>query len=107
MHQKRASELIKDGCEPPCGCWDLNSGPAEEHLVLLTTEPSLQPRKVPFVIGLVKPTDRIQIGDLNLSIGEPLKTAGTLRQESSGVCQTAGQWDSEGKVKLAESSHFL
>jgi hypothetical protein len=24
-HQKRASDLITDGCEPPCGCWDLNS----------------------------------------------------------------------------------
>jgi hypothetical protein len=23
--QKRASDLITDGCEPPCGCWDLNS----------------------------------------------------------------------------------
>jgi hypothetical protein len=31
------------GCEPPCGCWDLNSGPSEEQSVLLTTEPSLQP----------------------------------------------------------------
>ena len=41
--QKRASDLIRDGCEPPCGCWDLNSGPSEEQLVLLTTEPSLQP----------------------------------------------------------------
>ncbi len=29
-------------CEPPCGCWDLNSGPSEEQSVLLTTEPSLQ-----------------------------------------------------------------
>jgi hypothetical protein len=25
MHQERASDLIIDGCEPPCGCWDLNS----------------------------------------------------------------------------------
>ena len=41
-HQKRASDLITDGCEPPCGCWDLNSGPLEEQSVLLTTEPSLQ-----------------------------------------------------------------
>jgi hypothetical protein len=40
MHQKRASDLIMDGCEPPCGCWDLNS----EQPVLLTTEPSLQPK---------------------------------------------------------------
>jgi hypothetical protein len=22
-----ASDPITDGCEPPCGCWDLNSGP--------------------------------------------------------------------------------
>jgi hypothetical protein len=22
-------------CEPPCGCWELNSGPLEEHQVLL------------------------------------------------------------------------
>jgi hypothetical protein len=35
--------LIMDGCEPPCGCWDLNSGPSEEQSVLLTAEPSLQP----------------------------------------------------------------
>ena len=40
--QKRAPDLI-DGCEPPCGCWELNSGPLEEQAVLLTTEPSLQP----------------------------------------------------------------
>jgi hypothetical protein len=42
-HQKRASDLITDGCEPPYGCWDLNSGPLEEQSVLLTVEPSLQP----------------------------------------------------------------
>jgi hypothetical protein len=37
---KRASDLITDGCEPPCGCWDLNSGPSEGQSVLLTAEPS-------------------------------------------------------------------
>jgi hypothetical protein len=26
-----ASDLITDGCERTCGCWDLNSGPSEEH----------------------------------------------------------------------------
>jgi hypothetical protein len=35
-------DLITDGCEPPCGCWDLNSGPQEEQSVLLTAEPFLQ-----------------------------------------------------------------
>jgi hypothetical protein len=41
--QKRALDPIIDGCEPPCGCWELNSGPLEEQSVLLTAEPSLQP----------------------------------------------------------------
>ena len=41
--QKRVSDLIMDGCEPPCGCWGLNSGPLEEQSVLLTAEPALQP----------------------------------------------------------------
>ena len=40
--QKRASDPITDGCEPPCGCWELNLGPLEEQSVFLTTEPSLQ-----------------------------------------------------------------
>jgi hypothetical protein len=44
MYQKRASDLITDGCEPPYGCWELNSRPLEEQSVLLTAEPSLQPR---------------------------------------------------------------
>jgi hypothetical protein len=33
---------VTDGCEPPCGYWELNLGPLEQS-VLLTTEPSLQP----------------------------------------------------------------
>ena len=41
--QKGAPGLIIDGCKPPCGCWELNSGPLEEQSVLLTSEPSLQP----------------------------------------------------------------
>jgi hypothetical protein len=42
-HQKRASDPITDGFEPPCGFWELNSELLEEQLVLVTTEPSLQP----------------------------------------------------------------
>jgi hypothetical protein len=41
--QKRAPDPITDGHEPPCGCWELNTGPLEEQSVLLTAEPSLQP----------------------------------------------------------------
>ena len=33
-----------DSYNLPCGCWELNLGPLEEQSVLLTTEPSLQPR---------------------------------------------------------------
>jgi hypothetical protein len=36
MHQKRASDLITGGYEPPCGCWDLNFGPSEEQSGALT-----------------------------------------------------------------------
>ena len=43
--QKRAPDLITDGCEPPRGCWELNSGPLEKQSMLLTSEPSLQPPK--------------------------------------------------------------
>jgi hypothetical protein len=43
---ERASNTITDGCELPCVCWELNSAPLEEQLVLLTTEPSLQPLQV-------------------------------------------------------------
>ncbi len=41
--QKRAPDLFTDGCEPPCGCRELSSGPLEEQAMLLTAEPSLQP----------------------------------------------------------------
>ena len=40
--QKRAPDPITDGCEPPSGCWELNSGPLEEQAMHLTSEPSLQ-----------------------------------------------------------------
>ena len=39
--QKKASDLIMDGCEIPCGCGEMNLEPLEERLVLLTTEPYL------------------------------------------------------------------
>jgi hypothetical protein len=34
---------IIDSYELPYGCWELNLGPPEEQLVLLTAEPALQP----------------------------------------------------------------
>jgi hypothetical protein len=52
-YSKRALDFVTDGCEPPCGCWDLNSGPSEEQLALLTTEPSRQPQSVIFLKNYV------------------------------------------------------
>ena len=42
-----------DGCEPPCGCWEMNSGPLEEQPMLLTSEPPLQPFFI-YLFGLMK-----------------------------------------------------
>lgn len=42
--QERTSdilEIVRDGCEPPWGCWELNLGSLEYKSLLLTTEPSL------------------------------------------------------------------
>ena len=33
---------VAHSCELPCGCWELNLGPLEEQLVLLTDEPCVQ-----------------------------------------------------------------
>jgi len=46
-HSRRGYQMpTTDGCEPPRGCWDLNSEPQEEQSVLLATEPSLQPQEL-------------------------------------------------------------
>jgi hypothetical protein len=50
-HQKKALDPITDGCEPPCSCWELNSGPLEEQSVLLTAEQSLQPSSPPAILS--------------------------------------------------------
>jgi hypothetical protein len=41
------------GCEPPCGCWDLNLGHPEEQSVLLTAQPSYQPDTSFFIIFIL------------------------------------------------------
>jgi hypothetical protein len=33
---------VTDGCELPCGCWELNPGLLEEQPVLLAAEPSVK-----------------------------------------------------------------
>jgi hypothetical protein len=42
--RKRGHQIpFIDVCEPPCGSWDLNSGPLVEQSVLIAVEPSHQP----------------------------------------------------------------
>lgn len=36
--------ILSYSSESLCGCWDLNSSPLQEQPMLLTAEPSLQPR---------------------------------------------------------------
>ena len=43
--QKRKPDLIRDSCEPPCGSWELNSGPLS-HL-------SIPPHFIYFLFGFV------------------------------------------------------
>lgn len=49
---------VTDHCEPPYGCWDLNSSPLEEQLVLLPPVPCLQPLTAPTAVCLWDP-DRL------------------------------------------------
>ena len=46
--QKRAPNLITDGCRPPCCCWELDSGPLEDQSVLLTSLSLSSLRAPPF-----------------------------------------------------------
>jgi hypothetical protein len=72
-HQKRALDPITDGCEPPCGFWELNSGPLDEQSGLLTAEPSLEPHEFSIDVQCVQvlaepegagsPEDGVKDGD--------------------------------------------
>lgn len=55
------SDLFKDGCEPPCGCLDLNSGPSEEQSVHLTAETSFQLQGCCFEIAASKAEDGVRL----------------------------------------------
>jgi hypothetical protein len=60
--QKRASDLIMDGCEPPCGHWNLNSGPSEEHwLPSHLSSPALLTFQLLILLPLPLPPPRFEI----------------------------------------------
>jgi hypothetical protein len=84
-----ASDLITDGCEPPCGYWDLNSGPSEEQSVLLPAEPSHQPHFFEALdfLSWEDQIDILSIGTMTLATRFGPHTLGskilTLQQENS------------------------
>jgi hypothetical protein len=83
-HQKSTSNPITGGCEPPCDCWELNSGPLEEQSVLLTTEPSPQhtppPPPPPHTLpqGLSLQNRNFKVLRRRLIASEPLLEGGFL-----------------------------
>lgn len=59
---------VANGCELPCGCWELHLGLLQEQSeksVLLTLEPSLQPN---ILLFYVHSRDQIQVIRLSLAI---------------------------------------
>ena len=44
-----SSDPIINGCELPCGCWELNLGRLEEQPMFLTAELSLQPHVITLI----------------------------------------------------------
>jgi hypothetical protein len=40
-YQRAPGTGVKDGCEPSCGCWELNPGPLQEQFIFLAAELSL------------------------------------------------------------------
>jgi hypothetical protein len=92
-HQKRASDFITDGCEPPCGCWDLNSGPLEDQSVLLTTEPSLQPNSHLSLISL-------NINGLNSPIKRHKLTDWICKQDPAFCCIQEAHFNNKDRHSL-------
>ena len=74
-------------CEPPCCCWDLNSGLSEEQSVFLTTDPSHQPS----LILLSKVS--MCLKDLNLDSAEEEAGLGSLTAPcfTGAVCREVAE----------------
>jgi hypothetical protein len=66
--QKRVSDSpgarVTDGCELPCGCWNLNLGPWKEQPILFTTE--LSTRLIYIIFVQAAPRDVSQLVLLEL-----------------------------------------
>jgi hypothetical protein len=79
-------DSITDGCEPPCGWWELNSGPLEEHCHLSSPRLTLE-----IHFCTLPDTLWTQLG-LGSSCYLFLHSGGWLRQDYSKF--TVTPWDS-------------
>lgn len=50
--QKKASDILIDGCDPPCGCREFHSSPLEDHAMFLTAHTSICPSPAVFSLYL-------------------------------------------------------
>ena len=75
--QKRALDLITDGCEPSCGYWELNSGPLKEQAMILT-------------IGAISPAPQQWFLNINFGASE---MAQWVRCLPLGLTTEFGLWE--------------
>jgi hypothetical protein len=80
-----------DGCEPPCGCWDLNLGSSEEQLALLTTEPSRQPQFLNHLIDMIK----LKIYVMGRAVVAHAFNLSTWEVEAGGFLISRWAWSTE------------